>query len=271
MIHKNIELYDGKPHIHMTAYIAEKSKEMRNNKRGAVLVLPGGGYGFTSDREAEPVAKMFFAAGYNTFVLRYSTGGDAFMYNSLLDACLAMKIIRDNADEWNIDKDKITVCGFSAGGHLAASLGTLWKLGIIRETLGCENEYIRPDGMILCYPVITAGEKANKGSFRNLLKNENPAEAELNLFSLEKQVDADTCPAFIWHTADDQSVPVENSLYFCEALSKFKVPFELHIFPRGPHGLSTATAEVANRPEEDIPYVARWVEMALLWLVNSGQ
>ena len=267
MIHEKIALYPEKPHITLASYISENSPELRNFKKKAVLVLPGGGYYITSDREAEPVAKAFFAAGMNAFVLKYSVKEEAVGYAPLLDAAAAMKYIRDNADEWNIDKNKIVVCGFSAGGHLAASLGTLWNLSIISKALGCENSYIRPDGMILCYPVITSGEKGHKGSIRKLADAENrePSQEELDRFSIEKHVDGGTCPAFVWHTAEDE-LPVENSLYMCESLAAHKIPFELHVFPYGKHGLSIATEEVAPSDDMIMPYVGRWIDMAVKWI-----
>ena len=268
MIYKTISLYLDRPHITLTTYVSEISPELRNLKKKAVLVLPGGGYYITSDREAEPVAKAFFAAGMNAFVLRYSVKEEAVGYAPLLDAATAMKYIRDHADEYNIDENQIVVCGFSAGGHLAASLGTLWRLDIISKTLGCKNSYVKPDGMILGYPVITSGEKGHKGSILKLADAENtpPSQEELDRFSIEKQVDYDTCPAFIWHTGEDSGVPVENSLYLCEALSAHKIMYELHVFPYGEHGLSIATEETAPNDQMIMPYVGRWVDMAIKWL-----
>jgi acetyl esterase/lipase len=268
MIYEKISLYPDRPHITLTAYISEISPELRNFKKKAVLVLPGGGYYITSDREAEPVAKAFFAAGMNAFILRYSVKDEAVGYAPLLDAATAMKYIRDHADEWNIDKDKIIVCGFSAGGHLAASIGALWKLDIISKTLGCENSYIRPNGMILGYAVITGGDKGHKSSILKLIGAENgiPEQKELNKFSIEKQVDDDTCPAFVWHTADDDGVPVENALYMCEALAAHKIPFELHVFPYGKHGISIATEETAPSDDMISPYIGRWINMAIKWI-----
>ena len=268
MIYEKIALRQGKPHITLSAYVSESSPELRNLKKKAVLVLPGGGYQMTSDREAEPVAKAFFAAGMDAFVLRYSVGEEAVGYAPLLDAAMAVKYIRDHAESYSIDPGKIVVCGFSAGGHLAASLGTLWKLDVVSKTLGCENPYIRPNGMILGYPVITSGPLGHSGSILRLADAEGrvPDKEELDRFSIEKHVDPETCPAFVWHTADDGAVPVENSLYMCEALAKHKVPFELHVFPYGAHGLSIATPEVAPNDDMAMPYVARWVEMAIKWI-----
>ena len=266
MIHEKISVHADRPHITLTSYVSENSPELRNFKKGAVLVLPGGGYHITSDREAEPVAKAYFAAGFNAFVLRYSVKDEAVGYAPLLDAAAAIKYIRDNAARYNIDPDKLVVCGFSAGGHLAASIGTLWKLPIVAETLGCDNNYVKPNGMILCYAVLTAGDKAHKGSIYKLANTESPTDEQLNAFSLEKHVAADTCPAFVWHTADDSGVPVENALYMCEALSAKRVPFELHVFPYGEHGISLANAEVAPKDEMISPYVGRWFDFSVKWL-----
>ncbi|MCL1793392.1 MAG: alpha/beta hydrolase [Oscillospiraceae bacterium] len=268
MIHEKISLWSDRPHITLSTYVSENSPELRNFKKKAVLVLPGGGYYITSDREAEPVAKAFFAAGMNAFVLRYSVKEEAVGYAPLLDAAMAIKYIRDRAEEWNIDKNKIVVCGFSAGGHLAASIGTLWKLDVISNTLNCEKSDVRPNGMILGYPVITSGPKGHMGSILRLADAEGrePDREELDRFSIEKHVDFETCPAFVWHTADDTGVPVENSLCMCEALAENKIPFELHVFPHGAHGLSTATSEVAPNDAMAMPYVARWVEMAIKWI-----
>ncbi|MCL1794417.1 MAG: alpha/beta hydrolase [Oscillospiraceae bacterium] len=268
MIHEKIALWPDRPHISLSTYVSESSPELRNFKKKAVLVLPGGGYHITSDREAEPVAKAFFAAGMDAFVLRYSVKEEAVGYAPLLDAAMAVKYIRDRAEDWNIDPGKIVVCGFSAGGHLAASLGTLWKLDVVSKTLNCENSYIRPNGMILGYPVITSGPKGHMGSILRLADAEGrePTKEELDRFSIEKHVDSGTCPAFVWHTAEDSGVPVENSLCMCEALAENKIPFELHVFPRGAHGLSLATPEVAPNDDMIMPYVARWVEMAVKWI-----
>ncbi|MCL2099615.1 MAG: alpha/beta hydrolase [Oscillospiraceae bacterium] len=266
MIYEKISLFDDRPHITLTSYVSEISPELRNYKKAAVLVLPGGGYHMTSDREAEPVAKAYFASGFNAFVLRYSVKAEAAGYAPLTDAAAAIKFIRDNAEKYNIDKDKIAVCGFSAGGHLAASIGTLWKLGILAEKLGCSSDYIKPNGMILGYAVISSEIKIHEGILGLLTGKENPSKEELDKFSLEKHVAEDTCPAFIWHTADDKGVPAENALYMSEALSAKKIPFELHIFPSGEHGISLATAEVAPKDEMIMPYVGRWLDFSVKWL-----
>lgn len=234
-------------------------------KRPAVLVLPGGGYSFTSPREAEPIALQFNGAGYHVFVLNYSVA-PAKHPQPLLDAAQAMCIIRENAEEWGVYTDKIAVCGFSAGGHLAASLGVHWDKKYLENAGGMETGKSRPDALILCYPVITSGKYAHRGSFINLL-GENPDSELLYEMSLEHHVSEKTPPAFIWHTFSDSGVPVENSLLFAQALREKNIPFELHIYPEGVHGLSLATVETADgRPEYVSHHVSSWMELCKKWL-----
>ena len=146
--------------------------------------------------------------------------------------------IRENAAQYHVRPDAIAVCGFSAGGHLSASSGILWNEPVIAETLGIENRMARPDAMILSYPVITSGEHAHRGSFECLLGERANDAAWLERLSLERRVDGTTPPTFLWHTFADELVPVENALLLASALRRADVPFELHIFPEGIHGLS---------------------------------
>lgn len=236
-------------------------------KRGAVLICPGGGYSMTSHREAEPIAMQFNAAGLHAFVVYYSVAPSKHP-QPLLDVSRAMCIIRENAEKWNIYTDKIAVCGFSAGGHLAASLGVHWYKPYIQEAPGILKGMNRPDALILCYPVISSGPFAHKGSFENLLGN-NPDKELLNEMSLELQISKKTPPSFLWHTFDDAVVPVENSLLFAQALRKNNIPFEMHIFPEGVHGLSLATDETSEggMPKNDI-HVAAWMRLCTEWLRN---
>lgn len=227
-------------------------------KRGAVVICPGGGYSGCSPREAEPIAMRFCAAGFQAFVLDYSVYPAKYP-EALRDLSEAMKIIRKNADEWDVDTDKIAVCGFSAGGHLAASLSTLWNS---EEAIKCENGENRPNASILCYPVILWGDKAHKGSFFNLL-GENLSDEEYSRLSLEKRVSADTPPTFLWHTVSDEAVPVENSLSYAAELKKNDIPFEMHIYPYGNHGLSLANLEVGDTVD---PHVGTWIDLACEWL-----
>ena len=250
---------------YLVAYIQEPLSG-EGTRRPAILICPGGGYCFCSPREGEPIAMQYLARGYQAFVLYYSIAPSRFPA-ALKDAAKSMDIIRSNADMWGIDPDAIAICGFSAGGHLAASMGTMWDCEELR-TCGLSGEKVRPNAMILSYPVITAKKGyAHEGSFAALLGTEAVQHEETrNAFSLETCVNEKTPPAYIWHTAEDTGVPPMNSLLFAEALDQHKVPYSLHIFPKGNHGLSLATAETA---EGDQAYVradvATWIEESDEW------
>lgn len=233
---------------------------VRREQFPAVVVCPGGAYAFVSEREADPVALAFFARGYNVFILTYSVGEKAKNFQPLRELSETVRTIR-NRPEWRVAPEQIAVCGFSAGGHLACSLGTMWddpELLKVYDNHGGEN---RPNAMILGYPVITADEFAHVESIENVsgCKKGTPG---YSYFSLDQRVSKNTCPAFLWHTAEDDCVPVENSLKLAAALSREKVPFELHVFPKGGHGMSVCTGEVGC-PDD---YNARWVELAAAWL-----
>lgn len=236
------------------------SKSVKQRIHPAVIICPGGGYMHVSDREAEPVAKKYFASGYNTYILTYSVGDGAKNFAPLSQLAAAMAYVRKNADAWFTEKNKIAVCGFSAGGHLAASLGTLFNEERFLAVFG-RNEEIRPDAMVLGYPVITADEFAHRGSIESV-SGAKMGDEEYAWFGLDQHVDTQTPPTFLWHTAEDKSVPVENSLKMCMALSAAKVPFEYHVLPKGGHGMSVCTEEVGTADA----YNARWVEWSIAWL-----
>ena len=253
----------------LTPMCFSNSKSLSFSPRRAVIVCPGGGYNHVSAREAEPIAAQFLAAGYATFILHYSTGENATDYRPLKELALAIRHVRENADKYNVDPNYVFLCGFSAGGHLCASAGILWSSPVLDEiAAGAPRDILRPTGMILGYPVISAGEHGHRGSFRKLCGKEEPTEDEMIPFSLEKQVTADTAPAFIWHTFEDKTVPVQNSLLLAQAMTAAGVHFELHIFPNGPHGLSLCNDLTASgKPERNIiPHTAQWVDLALRWV-----
>ena len=228
---------DGR--VNLTAYIQQPSPEMPNRAvRPAVIVLPGGGYDHLSSREAEPVALSYLAAGFQAFVLRYTIGGGYRFEDALQDISDAVKLVREQAEGWHLDPEKIAVCGFSAGGHLAAASGTL-----------AEH---KPNAMILCYPCI--------------LKNTSRI-LRFSVPSLDEAVTADTPPAFLFHTRDDQGVAVGNSLQFANALDKAGVSFEMHIFGKGPHGISLANALTSGgRTALEDPSVEQWMSMSITWM-----
>lgn len=268
MLYETISLSDINPKVSLTTYVFDTCGDLKVEPRRAVIVCPGGGYHFLSNREAEPIVARFLGEGFNVFLLRYSVAPDTKYYQPLIEAARAIAHVRRNAERYHIAPDKIFICGFSAGGHLAASAGIHWNHPVLREEFNGEEEGInRPDGMILSYPVITAGEYAHRGSIKNLSCNENYGEKEIAEWSLELNVDGTTPPAFIWHTFTDKVVPVQNSLLLADALTKNGVPYELHIYPYGPHGLSLATEETSNGdPNKLNPHVQNWMDLAIKWV-----
>lgn len=273
MIYEKLDLFDfctppgisaPKTHATLTLFIPDNYPEIDpDRKRPAVIICPGGGYEYTSVREAEPIALRFVALGLAAFVLDYSCAPAVYPV-ALQELAAAVAAIRLKAEQWPIDPAKIAVCGFSAGAHLAASLGCLWD----SDDSGQPKRTARPDAMILSYPVITSGEFRHDGSFRALLASDY--ETRLSEFSLENRVGEQTPPAFIWHTHDDDIVPVENSLFFALALRKKGVPFELHVYQPGGHGLATAAPETHNdKGEAVLPECENWMEMAAIWLKND--
>ena len=227
--------------------------------RGAVLVCPGGGYAHRADHEADPIARRFNQAGWHGFVVHYRTVPSRHPA-PIVDASQAIRLIRHNAHQWNVDPNRIAVLGFSAGGHLACSTGVHARLAAEHTPQPSDGISGKPDAMILCYPVITSGTHAHEGSFNTLLAEDADHEM-LELMSLERHVSRETPPTFLWHTADDQAVPVENSLLLAQSLRRCDVPFELHVYPHGPHGMGLA---------EDDRHVGTWPALACEWLEQLG-
>ena len=208
--------------------------------RPAVLVIPGGGYGVVCEEtEGSPIANRFDELGYQTFVLSYRVSPANPWPATYDDAVRAMRLVRGHAAEWGVIPDSIAACGFSAGGHLAASLGTVAP-HCSTARAGDRFDAVRatPDAMVLCYPVILSGPLAHQGSVRNLFGGAAAPSAEQEaLFSLDRQVADDTPPAFLWTTVEDTVVPMENSVAFFRAMRAHGRVCELHVFPHGQHGM----------------------------------
>lgn len=248
----------------LTGYLREASAELPEYKnRPAVMVIPGGGYEWVSDRENEPVVVAFLQKGYQVFVLKYSVGVHARNAQPFIDGAKAMHEIRMNAKEWNVIPDKIAVCGFSAGGHLAGCLGILSGQEEFCKKAGLSAEQIRPNALILAYPVITSGEYAHRGSFEQLTGCGEDCEAAQK-YSLEKHITSQVPSTFVWHVVDDTAVPIENSLMLVQELQKHKVKYEAHFFTSGGHGASMCTKEVNH----DDRHKAHWIELATEWLAD---
>ncbi|MCQ2412607.1 MAG: alpha/beta hydrolase [Sphaerochaetaceae bacterium] len=247
----------------LTLYCISNSKEMNpNRRRPLVLICPGGGYEYVSDREAEPIALRFLSYGFHAAVLRYTCNTHADIKSPVYpkpqqELADSIAYIRDNAQRLNTNPDMLAVMGFSAGAHLAGSIGCLWKR---------YGKASRPNALVLCYPVISSGEFAHKGSFDNLCGTDETLRAQL---SLENQVSSETPPTFLWHTKTDDCVPVQNSILFKAALDKFGIPSELRLFETGHHGLSLATDEVSKVTHRTVnEEVQIWPELVRSWLLG---
>lgn len=269
MKHEIIECrVDGsQEYARLYTYIIDHSEEIAIDERGLVLICPGGGYEMTSDREAEMTAFQFLSKGYHVAILRYSTRPSVYPA-ALLELAKAISMVRMNAKEWRVNPNNIVVQGCSAGGHLAASLGVFWNEKFIADKLGIENEKIKPNGLILNYPVITSGDFAHRGSFDALLNGIETNEL-LERVSLEKQVNEKVPRTFIWHTFEDELVPVENSLLFVQALNHYKIPTEFHMYEHGQHGLGLANKLTVDRNGHGIcKECENWIELVCTWLEN---
>lgn len=238
----------------LMAYLVE-----RKEPSAALIICPGGSYAKRAPHEGEPVAEWLNSLGISAFVLDYRVA--PYKHPApLADAQRAIRLVRSRAAEWGIDPARVGILGFSAGGHLAAAAGTLYDSGKPDAQDPADRESSRPDLLVLCYPVISFGEYGHQGSVENLLGH-NPAEKDVTQLSAERQVNSDTPPAFLWHTSDDPAVPVENSLLFASALSRHKIPFELHSYMSGRHGLGLA---------ETHPEARTWPNLCGLWLKRMG-
>lgn len=228
----------------------------------AIIVCPGGGYAHLAPHEGAPVAQWLNTLGIKAFVLKYRLGSSGYRHPAMLqDAQRAVQYVRSRARELGIDPAKIGILGFSAGGHVASSAGTHFVAGDLNSSDPVARVSSRPDFMVLIYPVITMGEFAHAGSRQNLL-GPHPSAELTDLMSNEKQVTRETPPAFLVHTANDATVPVENSLALAEAMRKAGVGFELHIFQTGPrHGYGLATGD---------PVVGIWPKLCEQWLRARG-
>lgn len=256
----------GAENAWLDTYFLDASPEMpAGDCRPVVIVCPGGAYSYTSDREAEPIALALCARGFHACVLRYPCAPVRFPA-ALCALARAAAWVRGHAQEYHADAKAVSVIGFSAGGHLAGSLGVFWNTPFLSRETGLAPEQMRPNKMVLCYPVITGGAFAHKGSFDNLL-GADADDARRAEVSLEEHVTADTPPTFLWHTCTDPGVPVENTMLFAGALRRAGVPFEAHIYSVGGHGLSLATPQTANSAGFGAqPECAGWMDLAADWL-----
>lgn len=240
----------GRPRLEL--YMPEGAA---TQKRAAIVVCPGGGYRNLAAHEGQPLAELFAAQGMVGAVLTYHISPEKHTL-PYADACRAIRLLRSQANELNIDAARVGIMGFSAGGHLAATVATQPELFQDPQDNLAGKISARPDRVILGYPVISFQEFAHKGSAEALL-GKGADDKLLQQFSNDQQVTAQNPPAFLFHTADDAGVPVENSLRFAAACSKHKVPFALHVYPHGRHGVGMAL---------DNPALKSWTTLLVDWL-----
>ena len=272
MLHTIIHLKDRYPFLGadgrdpiVECYLPEPMAEMgwEDRKRPCLVICPGGGYGMVSQREGEPIAFHFLPKGYNVFVLTYSVAPHRFPVQ-LQEVAAVMQTIYDCAEQWHCDTERIALMGFSAGGHLAAHYSNCWNIPQVRQVFP-ESKPVQAS--VLCYPVITVdGMNAHLGSFYNLLGVDTLEDIPAEQFSCERLVTAQTPPAFLWHTAEDPVVPVLNSLRYAAALSEQGIPFALHIYTKGTHGLATVDDQTNPPLPEEVAYAERWLQEAGKWL-----
>ena len=230
-----------------------------SSPRGAVVVFPGGGYNHLAAHEGEPVARRFNEFGLSAFVVKYRHAPHRHPA-PLQDARRALRWVRHHAEKWNILPDRIAALGFSAGGHLTATLGTGFDAGDPEAEDPVKRVSCRPDAIVLCYALVSMGEHAHLGCVKNLL-GENATREQRDALSAQLHVRSDTPPAFLWHTADDPVVPSWHSLAFAQSMVRHHRPVELHLFPHGRHGLGLADGD---------SHVGQWPALCRTWLEKLG-
>ncbi len=298
------KLYEDRDDVTLTAYVLHNSTEYQTDmKKPAVLICPGGGYLNCSDREADPVALAFASMGYHAFILRYSVyaqgtdTGDIFAVLGtgqtaklkakpevahpapVREIGMSMALIKEHADEWCLDPDKVAICGFSAGAHNCAMYSVYWDKSVVVDYIGKDKELLRPAACILGYPLTDYVFMKETSYKMNDMDREffdvanlaflgtwDPSDELLDEVSPALHVDDQTPPTFIWGTSEDSLVPVQHSIHYAAALADHGIPYELHTFERGAHGLSTADQTSAMAQSELNPHVAHWVKLCGEWL-----
>lgn len=300
MLSEVFNLYPDRDDVTLTSYVVGDSPELaKGAKRPGILICPGGAYMFCSDREAEPVALRFAAMGYHAFVLRYSVyyegrqpagfggpGGDmppnphSIHPAPMRDIAAAFLFLHDHADTWLLDASRIAICGFSAGAHNCAMYSMYWHAPVITDFFKMPEEKFRPAAAILAYTlsdyILLAdaadnlkdpmGKALFEASVLAFTGTVTPSREMLETISPARQVNAKTPPMFLWSTAGDGLVPVQHSTVLATALADKKIPFELHVFEEGDHGLSLATQASAGSRSQLNYDVAKWVDLAEAWL-----
>ncbi|MBQ9205793.1 MAG: alpha/beta hydrolase [Treponema sp.] len=266
--------------VFLKTYIIEKTSFNPERLRPLVLIVPGGGYGHFGQREQESVAIRMNSLGFHAAILHYSLAPMKFP-DALCDVANSVALIRENAKDWAVDASKIILCGFSAGGHLAASLGCFWNSSFLQDYVEYKPEQIRPNYLLLCYPVVTSDEAyCHAGSIQNVIGSIDESEAQKicaslkknsirDVVSIEKNITGDFPPSFIWHTVQDKAVPAKNTLLLVNELYEQGIDCEYHLFNRGKHALALANAESANPDGTNSEKECEvWPELFKNWFVG---
>ncbi len=275
MIYETVSLpFGGKDNATLTLFIPKMLKKSPVQRRPTVLISPGGGYRLVSVREGEAIAFRFLTYGYNAAILSYSTNEDAQFPQPLCEEALAMAYLKENAQRLCIDPDRIVTCGFSAGAHLALSLGVFWDKDWLSEMVGKEKNLLRPAAQIICYPLVSTEPDLMHPDCTMVMMGKEDTPERRKLVSMEKQVSPNTPPTFLWTTVSDAIVSCEHSLVLASALQKQGVPTEFHMYGWGKHGLSVANRITQARNSQNAPlknnsnnpHIATWLPLCQEWL-----
>lgn len=249
----------------LTGYLHQPDANAHQTTLPAIIIVPGGSYTHIPTAQAESLAMAFAGHGYQAFYLEYTLLGDQqpLELAPVLDLGRAMALLRAHADEWHIDPDQITPAGFSVGGHIVALYNDYWRTKVA-TALDIESAMLKPKSVILGYPVISPKLGFPKDDATIATWTATP-----DVLAAEQHVTADNQPTFICVTADDPIVPAANALAYTTALATAEIPYELHVFKHGPHGLALANAQTAWKPDADQPHVAHWLTLALEWLADN--
>lgn len=267
MLYKKIDIRNPKSqeNAYLQLYVLDDSEEFMNgNKRPFILICPGGGYFMVSDREAEPIAMRYCAAGFHVGVLHYSVIPSRYPVQ-LYELAQSVAYLRKHINELCIDEKAIMINGFSAGGHLAAMYGNVWDTKMF-EFVSKDSNDLRVNGLILGYPVITSGKYMNAESIHNLLGDS--FDEKKDEVSAEKGIRTNNPPVFIWHTMDDPVVPVKNSIDYLDALHKNKIEVEAIFYEKGGHGLGLAN-EITQQSKTGFGVEKEcqdWIDKAIDWV-----
>ncbi len=271
MIHEEIRLNPEIPDVKLVTYLLSPSREVKvGEKKPAVIVCPGGAYQYLSDKEGEPIALRYNGEGFHSFVFYYHVGMDpqTRQPQPVKDLAAAVRYIKSHAEEWEVDPDKISICGFSAGGHLCAMYASLWKEQWLCEACGCEQEDLKIAAAVLAYPMTdyVLMEEIRRENPTDLMNQVNlsmtgteyPDMETVRKYSPLTHVNKDTVPCFLWHTFQDELLDVRNILHFAEKLSEHHIPFELHVYEEGKHGLALACEATDCEKQEKERTAVAW-------------